>query len=1710
MKENITRRFEIHSHTEYSNLRLRDSINKPKALIDRAIELGLKGIAITDHESLSSHIKVNQIMEKLKETNPDFKVALGNEIYLTETRDRNQRYYHFLLIAKNAIGYQALKEMSSISWMQSYVDRGMKRVPTLYSELERIVKKYPNSLIATTACFLPGQKVRTLRGEVNIEDITQNDYIMNAQGQWEKINFPTQRDYEDFGNELTFTKEEKPIKCTKNHQFLIYENKKLVWKEAEKLVKNDKCLEPIPVIEYTNNNIINVSKMTLIKKYREKSIGQNYSMNIFRMKDDILFTNEIMRFFGLWLADGHISIHEECNKHNVGFSFSEVEFDNYYNGFVKKALTDLGLSEQDYGIRHIPKNHKIELSINKVEFALFMKELFGLSHADNKYIPSRLIHINQNFDEELFFGYMLGDGYFRYREKQGGEVVSASISKQLTQDIHDLAISLNLSGTITTAKARVSQYNHKESYYFTLSNAALGKNLQKVSHISHEELHRILELGSIKKPQFIDFITIDGVKYRIKKVKKNTVININEKVYCLNTPSHNFVLNNIIVHNCLGGELSAMVAKLVEAERIGNEASAAEAHNRIIEFILWNKEMFGQDFYIECAPAASKMQIDVNKRLYSIAAAFDVKMVVGSDAHYLRKEDSFVHESYLNSKEGDREVRSFYEYAYLQTEEEIRTNLKFSEYSDEYIDSMFANSMEIYDKVEYYSLRRNQDIPMVEVKDYPYKEMHLEDHPVLNSMFQSPNNQERYWVNQCFEKLDEKGLLNKEYIDRLEEEADIQRVIGEKLNTNMFRYPITLQHYIDLIWECGSTIGAGRGSSCSGLNHYLLGVTQLDPIKWDLPYWRYLNKDRVELGDIDIDLAPDKRPLILKKIKEERGRNFDADVDDISRENLGCSLVATFSTESTKSAILTACRGYRTLDYPDGIDTDTAQYMSSLIPQERGFLWSLDEVINGDKEKGRKPVVNFLREVNQYDGLLKIMTSIEGLISNSSTHASGVILFDGNPYDKGCFMTSPNGDICTQWDLHDAEWAGMVKYDFLVTSVQSKLTQTINLLQEDNVLPRDMSLRQIYDKYLHPEALPIEDEEIWKHIQNNDILNLFQFDSDVGSQAVKKIKPTKMIELSDANGLMRLMTMEKGAESPMDKYVRFKNDISLWYKEMYNFGLTGQEQEVLEPYFLSSYGVPPSQEQLMKMLMDKNICGFTLSEANAARKIVGKKQMDKIPALREKILAQAKSKNLGNYVWKFGVGPQMGYSFSMIHALAYSFIAFQCAYLAVKFNPIYWNTACLIINSGTIEEDTIEDDEEVKEKGNDYAKTAKALGEILSRGINISLVNINKSSYSFRPDVEKNRILFALKALSGVNRETIDKIIAKRPYTSIKDFMQKVPLGKLPMISLIKSGAFDEISADWASSLKVEPRLAAMIYYLNSVSEPKKRLTLQNFNTLAERNLLPEELNFEKQVFIFNKSLKAKMKWKTYYLLKDIYYDFYKEYFDMDSITIEGGVPRIEQKAWDKQYQIVMDRAREWIKSHEEETLRELNFMLFKELWDKYADGNLSSWEMKSLCFYYHEHELSHINYKKYGISNFNSLPAEPEVDYYFNKKDIQIPIFKLTRIVGTVIAKNDARASVVLMTPDGLATVKFTKDYYAQYKRQISEVQEDGKKKTMEKGWFGRGNMLMITGFRRGDQFIAKTYKKTASEQIYKIIDITDSGDIELVHDRYGVDENE
>ena len=1170
---------------------------------------------------------------------------------------------------------------------------------------------------------------------------------------------------------------------------------------------------------------------------------------------------------------------------------------------------------------------------------------------------------------------------------------------------------------------------------------------------------------------------------------------------------------------CIGSEIGINLLKMLTARKVGMPREEAEAYDNIVKYIEFNLDLFGDDFYIEIAPAASKEQIEVNQKLVQIAQLYGIKIVIGDDSHYLSRNDRFVHKSYLNSSEGDREVDAFYQYAYLHSEEDCINDLtpSFGASTMDYYKMCCETSMEIFDKIEPYDLRHAQTIPSVDVKDYPKEEGYTSldrDYPTLGAMTHSEDIYDRYWINECLHKLDElnKYYPNSPYLSELEEEAKVKKAIGEKLGTNIFKYPITLQHYIDMMWDCGSLVGAGRGSSCAGLNHYLLGITQLDPIKWSLPFFRYLNKDRAELPDIDLDLCPSKRPLIMRKIKNERGQKFNKDIDDLSRQNLGATHIVTFGTETAKSAITTACRGYRSEDYPDGIDSDTATYLASLVPIERGFNWTITEMIEGNPDKGRQPVVLFNQEMSKYPGLIEIILGIEGLIKSRGIHASGVILFDEDPYEFGCFMKAPNGEIITQYDLHDCEAAGMTKYDFLLTSVQDMIAQAINFLQEDGEIEEDLTLREVYNKYFHPEVMDIEDPAVWRNIDANKILACFQFDSDIGSQGIKKIQPKDILELSNTNGLIRLMAPD-GEENPMDKYVRFKKNPGEWDREMSQYGLTEDEQFAIRKYLNVSYGVGISQEQLMKTLMDPNICGFSLADANAARKIIGKKQMSKIPELRTKIAESAKSSAIGRYEWDAVARPQLGYSFSDIHALAYSFIGYQTAFIATKWNPIYWDTAVLVVNSGSLEDNDIDDDEDIeaKEKNSDYAKIAKALGEIREHGIKISLVDINKSDYGFKPDVKNNQILFGLKALSGVNTEAIELIKAGRPYKNIKDFMSRVKLKKTAMISLIKGGAFDNVVKDF--SIDKEPRYINMTYYLYHTCEPKKKLTLQNLNGLIQKGIIPNELNFEQNLYLYHKALiKNKYVDKAtgteYYIFPQQMWQIYEKLgqerseFDYDYIEVIGGTAAIQQKIWKSNiYDVYMDHVRDWLKDHHDETLREYNKLLFEEEWSKYnKKTNLSAWEMEALCFYYHEHELKNIDCNKYGIKNFNDYSTEPIVESFYRKT---IPIYKLFRIAGTVISKNDTRHTISLLTTEGVVPVKFTRDMYAMYKRQISEPQSDGTKKVVEKGWFTRGTLLVINGFRRDDMFVAKKYANTQGHTIYKITDINENGSIRLENER-------
>lgn len=634
-------------------------------------------------------------------------------------------------------------------------------------------------------------------------------------------------------------------------------------------------------------------------------------------------------------------------------------------------------------------------------------------------------------------------------------------------------------------------------------------------------------------------------------------------------------------------------------------------------------------------------------------------------------------------------------------------------------------------------------------------------------------------------------------------------------------------------------------------------------------------------------------------------------------------------------------------------------------------------------------------------------------------------------------------------------------------------------------------------------SLERDDPKMWEMTWKHEILSLFQMEKQSGIQGIALTKPKSVEDLAHLNSVIRLMAQEKGGEQPLQKFARFKQNINLWYKEMNRYGLTKAEQELLKPYLSSSYGICEAQETFMMLVQIPECGGFDLNWADRLRKSIAKKNPAEFDQLTKEYFVRANeknlSKNLCNYVWNVLVSTSRGYGFNLSHTLAYSLVALQEMNLAYKYPTIYWNCACLINDSGSIEYDK---DVDAEDQNTNYDKIAQAIGKMREAGVKISLVDINKSSYTFIPDEKNNQILYGMKGLVNVSDDLVEQIIANRPYTSIKDFYYKVKPKKQSMISLIKSGAFDTM----------EDRKFAMAWFIWETCDKKSRLTLQNMPGLIKYNLLPQDTNEQvmaRRVYEFNRYLKAVCKNSRdteNYILTDRAINF------LDELEIDYNADRtLSIKKWDKHYQKWMDIFRNWITADKENILKSLNQIIFMEEWNKYAKGNISAWEMQAMCFYYHEHELAHLNTSKYGIVDFNKLPEEPIIEKSFSRGGKTINMFKLFKICGTCIAKNKAKATVTLLTTSGVVEVKFRKEYFSLFDKQISIKNDDGTKTIVERSWFNRGSMIVVQGIRSGDNFIVKKYASSVGHQLYKILEVINGTDLKLTSERFqGGEESE
>ena len=1163
---------------------------------------------------------------------------------------------------------------------------------------------------------------------------------------------------------------------------------------------------------------------------------------------------------------------------------------------------------------------------------------------------------------------------------------------------------------------------------------------------------------------------------------------------------------------CMGGCLPTQLLR-AKAE--------PELLPKIYNWISQLDNLFGHgNFFFEMQPSHNKDQIYVNQRLFELSEELDIPYIITTDSHYLKKEDRTIHKAYLNAQNGDREVDDFYASTYMMNTEELESY--FGYFSREQLEKAYRNILKIRETCEDYSLLKPLYIPQLPWKESKVSYIQncwIERIPYLETFVESDYIGDRTLACMIVEALEDgpQELWNQKTWDEVNACLEMTWISSNVNKAHWSAYYLNLQRIVEECWNAGTLVGPGRGSGVGFILLYLLNITQINPLQETTKTfrWRFLNPDRVSVVDVDVDIEGGRRAQVLSHLRNVYGE------DRVSN-------VATFKTEKPKAAILTACRGL-------GIDVDIASYLASLVPADRGIPRSLSQCMYGDVENDWKPIKQFVYEMTEnYPEVWKVASKIEGLICGVGIHAGGVIFVDEPFVNSAALMRAPDGTIITAFDLHACEDCSLIKYDLLSVEALDKIHNCIDLLCDYGYVKRKKTLKETYEDIIGIYSLERVAPEMWKMIWEHKVTSLFQMEKQSGIQGIALTHPQSVDELAILNSVIRLMAQEKGAEQPLNKFARFKNDISLWYKEMKDYGLTEEEMKVLEPVVKISYGICESQEKFMELVQLPECGGFSLTWADKLRKSIAKKNPEAFLKLQDEYFKTIKEKKLDEkfckYVWYVLVCTSKGYGFNASHTLAYSLIALQEMNLAYRFPIIFWNCGCLISDAGGNEQqesadesengeiivteeydgcveefdddDEEDDDEETENKTSiskkkkkvkvtNYGKIAAALGKMQSEGIAVTSPDINKSTFTFSPDVENSVIRFGMSGIIKVGQDIVKQIIENRPYTSILDFLSKVKINKPQMINLIKCGAFDSFG----------PREQVMHEYINLISDTKKRITLQNMKMLIDFKLIPKEYDFVCRVFNFNKYLKT-FKVDDLFLLDNIAMAFFDKNFSIDKLVEDVRAESsfgIKQAAWKKIYDDVMDKIRPYIKAHNQELLEAVNTRLTEDVWNKYCLGNISKWEMDSVSCYFHEHELARVNNAYYGFSNFFDLPEEPEIERVLEIKGKRVPIFKIHRIYGTVLDRDKMKKLVTLLTPEGVVAVKIFGEVFNIYDRQISEKGVDGKKHVKEKSTFARGNKIVVCGIRDGDSFRAKKYKATPYHLCELIEEVYPDGKIKM-----------
>lgn len=790
---------------------------------------------------------------------------------------------------------------------------------------------------------------------------------------------------------------------------------------------------------------------------------------------------------------------------------------------------------------------------------------------------------------------------------------------------------------------------------------------------------------------------------------------------------------------CISGCFSGEIAKLVSQKKIGEAEAVAR----------WYQTIFGDDFYLEIQPHMGKL----TDGIISISKKLNIPVVATQDIHYVHKDDKTAHEILLaiqtNSKLDDEDRLSLKEFDIsLTSPEEMEKH--FSE-----IPEAIENTIKIAEKCEL-------EIELGKSKIPKFKLPEEETSP--------------------FEYL--KKLVYERLPNRFEK---INSVISERLNlelsviekTGFADYFLIVQDFIVWAKNHGIVVGPGRGSAAGSLVSYVLGITNLDPLAYDLLFERFLNPDRIQVPDIDVDFTDIRRNEVIAYVREKYGDDHVAQI-------------ITFGTMAARAAIRDTGRAL-------GLSYGFCDTIAKLIPfnptqgMKEGWL---DICLNDIQE---------LKEIYQKDEqakkLIDSARKLEGTARHASVHACGIVISPEPLSNFVPLQKAPQGEstVITQFEMGSIESLGLLKMDFLGLKNLTIIEKTLKLI------------REIHGNQIDIQNIPVNDEEAFKLLQRGETTGIFQLESSGMRHYLKDLKPT---ELEDIIAMVSLY--RPGPIELIPSYINRK-----FGKEKITY-----IHPRLEPILKNTYGVGIYQEQMMRIARD--LAGYTLPEADTLRKAIGKKIKSLLNEQKEKLIEgmikNGIDKKSAKEIWEL-FPPFSRYGFNRSHAACYALVSYQTAYLKAHY-PVEFMTSLLNISGTEVE------------RINFLVNEANRLGiKVLSPDINLSFQDFTVDGKNIRFG------LMAVKNVGANIVDVIIKERASGgQFDSIADFLKRIQnrdLNKKSLESLIKCGAFDSLGIERGQALENIEELLKFNQAVKKLSSSNQSSLFGGSPTLTSLRLKP-------------------------------------------------------------------------------------------------------------------------------------------------------------------------------------------------------------------------------------------------------------------------------